>query len=96
MAHQHVGQLSAVVREAIFGNVGTIVAFRVGIREAAALSGALYPSTLTMSDYIELPNYQAIAQVFSGDGRSPASSLATSPACASQGLEWALKGTERV
>lgn len=37
MAHQYVGQLSETVRQAIFGNVGTSITFRVGAEDSEFL-----------------------------------------------------------
>ena len=38
VAHQYIGQLSDTVRDAVFGNVGNIVAFRVSGEDATVLS----------------------------------------------------------
>ncbi|MFT3787355.1 MAG: type IV secretion system DNA-binding domain-containing protein [Tepidisphaeraceae bacterium] len=38
LAHQFIGQIDPAVRDAIFGNVGTLIAFRVGEADAALLS----------------------------------------------------------
>src|SRR5690606_28328203 len=47
MAHQHVAQLPTDVRSAVFGNVGTLVAFRVGLEDAALLTAGMQPSVFT-------------------------------------------------
>ncbi len=43
LAHQFIGQLDEVTRAAIFGNVGTIVAFRIGVQDAGLLSEEFHP-----------------------------------------------------
>lgn len=43
VAHQYLGQLTETVRGAIFGNVGTLVAFRVGAEDAEYLARELAP-----------------------------------------------------
>jgi len=43
MAHQYVSQLSEVVRKTVFGNVGSIIAFRVGPEDAALLEKEFEP-----------------------------------------------------
>ncbi|MCK9187116.1 MAG: type IV secretion system DNA-binding domain-containing protein [Candidatus Colwellbacteria bacterium] len=43
LAHQYIEQLSDVVKPAIFGNVGTIVSFRVGAEDAEFLEKEFYP-----------------------------------------------------
>ena len=37
LAHQYLGQLSETVRDAVFGNVGTLLAFRVSEADASVL-----------------------------------------------------------
>jgi hypothetical protein len=43
LAHQYMGQLSDVVRKTVFGNVGSIVSFRVGAEDADILEGEYNP-----------------------------------------------------
>lgn len=54
LAHQHMAQLDEVVRDAILGNVGTIIAFRVGLGDAELLE--FFPE-FGASDFVNLPNY---------------------------------------
>jgi Type IV secretion-system coupling protein DNA-binding domain len=56
LAHQYVGQLHEKVRAAIFGNVGTIISFRVGAEDAEALAKEFYP-VFTESDLVNLPKF---------------------------------------
>jgi hypothetical protein len=61
VAHQYTGQLvtqnqSTAVRDAIFGNVGTMVVFRVGAPDAEFLETEFEPELLPV-DLINLPNY---------------------------------------
>jgi CxxC-x17-CxxC domain-containing protein len=60
IAHQYVGQLitdtSTKVRDAVFGNVGTMISFRVGAADAEALEKEFMPEFM-MNDLINLPNY---------------------------------------
>ncbi len=60
VAHQYVGQLvtdnSTKVRDAIFGNVGTMVIFRVGAADAEFLENEFTPE-FTIEDIVNLPNY---------------------------------------
>lgn len=41
LAHQFLGQLPDLLRQAVIGNAGTIVAFRVGAEDAALLAAEL-------------------------------------------------------
>lgn len=60
IAHQYVGQLvtdvSTKVRDAVFGNVGTMISFRVGAGDAEYLEKEFTPEFL-QQDLIGLPNY---------------------------------------
>ena len=60
IAHQYIGQLvtdsSTAVRDAVFGNVGTMISFRVGAADAEALELEFTPEFL-QNDLINLPNY---------------------------------------
>ncbi len=60
VAHQYIGQLitdvSTKVRDAVFGNVGTMVIFRVGAADAEFLEKEFEPEFL-IQDMVNLPNY---------------------------------------
>ena len=43
IAHQYMGQLSETVRKTVFGNVGSMVSFRVGAEDAVILAGEYSP-----------------------------------------------------
>jgi type IV secretory pathway TraG/TraD family ATPase VirD4 len=43
LAHQYIGQLDGDLRKAIFGNVGTIIAFPVGAENGEVLAKEFYP-----------------------------------------------------
>ncbi len=61
VAHQYTAQLvsdkSSAVRDAVFGNVGTMIVFRVGSDDAAFLEQEFDPE-FTPSDIVNLPNYK--------------------------------------
>jgi type IV secretory pathway TraG/TraD family ATPase VirD4 len=56
LAHQYVAQLKEELRNAVFGNVGTIISFRVGAEDANHLAREFAPS-FDESDFVNLPNY---------------------------------------
>lgn len=60
IAHQYIGQLvtdvSTKVRDAVFGNTGTMIIFRVGAADAEALESEMDPE-FTIQDMVNLPNY---------------------------------------
>ena len=56
MGHQYIEQLSEKVAAAVFGNVGTLVVFRVGAIDAEVLVKEFTP-TFTEDDLVNLPKY---------------------------------------
>lgn len=56
-AHQYLSQLDLQVRDAILGNVGTMISFRIGVADAEILAKEFYPE-FSIKDLISLPNYQ--------------------------------------
>jgi energy-coupling factor transporter ATP-binding protein EcfA2 len=56
LAHQYLSQLDEQIRDAVLGNVGTLIAFRVGMSDAEILAKEFYP-TFSASDLIRLPNH---------------------------------------
>ena len=60
IAHQYVGQLvtdvSTKVRDAVFGNAGTMISFRVGGTDAEFLEQEFTPE-FVQQDLVNLPNY---------------------------------------
>lgn len=62
MAHQYVMQLDEVVADAVFGNVGTTVTFRVGGADAEVLEKEFTPAFL-VEDIVNLPKYQIILKL---------------------------------
>lgn len=56
LAHQYLSQLDPQVRDAILGNAGTIVSFRLGLADAEILEKEFYPEFVA-GDLIGLPNY---------------------------------------
>ncbi len=61
VAHQYTAQLvvdkSSAVRDAVFGNVGTMIVFRVGSDDAEFLENEFDPE-FTPQDIVNLPNYK--------------------------------------
>lgn len=57
LAHQYLTQLELPVRDAILGNVGTLISFRVGAQDAEVLEQEFAPE-LQAGDLVSLPNHQ--------------------------------------
>ena len=58
VANQFIGQMEEEVKNAIFGNVGTIVAFRVGVTDASYLQHEFQP-TFTETDFLNIERFSA-------------------------------------
>ena len=56
LAHQYTDQLEEKMRSAIFGNVGTLISFRVGAEDAKYLAREFYPVFIE-ADLVNLPNH---------------------------------------
>jgi hypothetical protein len=56
LAHQYIEQLDERIRAAIFGNVGTIISFRIGAEDAKYLTREFAP-VFNEEDLIKLPNF---------------------------------------
>src|ERR1700730_7695773 len=55
LAHQYLAQLDPKMRDAVFGNVGTLISFRVGAVDAELLAQEFYPE-FSAADLTNLPN----------------------------------------
>ncbi|OGZ61378.1 MAG: hypothetical protein A3H51_01220 [Candidatus Spechtbacteria bacterium RIFCSPLOWO2_02_FULL_38_8] len=62
IAHQFIKQLEEKIRDSVFGNVGSMVAFRVGADDAEFLEKHFEP-TFAQSDLINIPNFNAHAKL---------------------------------
>lgn len=79
MAHQYVLQLDEVVAAAVFGNVGTIVSFRVGGGDSEALAKEFGP-LFTEEDLVNLAKYQILLKLMiDGVASQPFSALTIPP-----------------
>jgi type IV secretory pathway TraG/TraD family ATPase VirD4 len=56
LTHQYIEQLDEKIRSAIFGNVGTLISFRVGQEDAQVLAREFYP-VFDETDLVNLSNY---------------------------------------
>ena len=62
MANQYIAQMPDEVREAVFGNVGTTMAFQVGFTDAEFLSSQ-FSEEVTENDLISLSKYTAYTKL---------------------------------
>lgn len=78
LAHQHLAQLEDGLRHAIIGNVGSLVAFRLGAEDAAVLARELQP-TFCVLDLLNLPNENAYLKLMVGGAPTRAFSATILP-----------------
>lgn len=62
VAHQFISQLYPKIRDAVFGNVGSMAVFRVGPDDADFLAKQLAP-VFTASDVLRIPNFSAYVRI---------------------------------
>ncbi|MBI2013437.1 MAG: DUF87 domain-containing protein [Candidatus Colwellbacteria bacterium] len=65
VAHQFIAQLEDDIRDAVFGNVGSILSFRVGAEDAETLAKQFAP-VFNESDLINIDNFNLYAKLLSG------------------------------
>jgi len=56
LAHQYITQMEETVQDAVFGNIGTMVSFRVGATDAEFLEKEFSPEFL-LNNFVSLPKY---------------------------------------
>ena len=79
IAHQYIEQMPDEVKAAVFGNVGTMVAFRVGATDAEAFEKEFAP-TFTQSDIVNLGQFQMYLRLMiDGVGSKPFSARTMPP-----------------
>jgi hypothetical protein len=79
LANQHLSQIDPAIRDAVFGNAGTIIAFRVGAADGAFLAREFAP-TFSAEDFISLPLYHIyIRLLIDGEPSRPFSATTLPP-----------------
>lgn len=82
MAHQFIAQLDPVIRDAVFGNVGSMAVFRVGNEDAQALENQFSP-IFSVQDIMNIPNYKAYVRMLANGVPTIPFSIDTLPPIAS-------------
>ncbi len=65
IAHQFIAQLTEKIRDAVFGNVGSIIAFRTGVQDAEFLVKQFEP-IFNENDLVNIDNFNAYAKILIG------------------------------
>lgn len=85
LANQYVTQIDETVRDAIFGNAGTLVAFRVGAMDAEFLEKEFEP-VFMMNDVVNLPKYHIYLKLMIDGIAGDAFSATTLPPIETEGV----------
>ena len=78
LGNQFMTQLTDKIREAIIGNVGTVISGRIGVTDAELMVKKFQP-VFDAEDLTKLPNYQSIASVMINDMPSAPFSMSLLP-----------------
>jgi len=75
IAHQYIGQLvknnDTAIRDAVFGNVGTMIAYRIGVDDAELMAKSFAP-VFDEYDVVNVPKYTAYAKILIDNSNPPA------------------------
>ena len=78
VAHQFIGQLDDKIKNAVFGNVGSMAVFRVGTEDAEFLEKQFTP-VFTQTDIVNLDNYNAYIRLLANGRPSKPFNIVTMP-----------------
>lgn len=86
VANQFTTQLTDEIRDAVFGNMGTIISFRIGQNDVEALSRYFQP-LFDGDDILRVPNHNTIVRTLIGGVPTQPFSMATLPPLGSPNKE---------
>ncbi len=79
LSHQYVDQLSLPVRQAVFGNVGTMISFRIGNTDAEVLK-AEFGNQFIAQQFVDLDRYEVVVKLLeNGTNRQPFKAMTFPP-----------------
>lgn len=78
LTHQYIEQIDERIRAAIFGNVGTLISFRVGAEDATHLAKEFQPE-FSEADFVTLPKYHMYLKLMIDGASSRPFSATTLP-----------------
>lgn len=93
MAHQYIEQMEEEVRDAVFGNVGTMISFRVGAYDAEVLEKEFAP-VFTAEDLVNLGLRQIYLKLMIDSVTSQPFSATTLPPIPPQKVSYVAEGIE--
>jgi hypothetical protein len=79
LSHQYVDQLSLPIRQAVFGNVGSTISFRVGQSDATVLEKE-FGNEIIAKQFVDLNRYEVLAKLMEdGQDKAPFRGAAMQP-----------------
>jgi hypothetical protein len=78
IAHQFLGQLPEEIQKSVFGNVGTLISFRIGPEDAEFMAKQFVPN-FNEQDLINIDNYNAYVKLMISGTISEGFNMATYP-----------------
>ena len=96
LAHQFIGQLKEEISKAVFGNVGSMVSFRVGTEDAEFLAKQFEP-VFTANDLVNVDNFNCFTRLLMNNELTKPFNMKTyPPTSGNQELANALKELSRL
>jgi hypothetical protein len=75
LAHQYIAQLvknnDTRIKDAIFGNVGTLISYRIGVEDAEVIAKQMAP-VVSVYDLVNMPKYTCYAKLLIDNANPPA------------------------
>lgn len=88
LAHQYLGQLTTAVRDAVLGNIGSIIVFRLGGSDSQILATEFFP-VFSATDLMSLECYHTVMKLtVRGETLRPFSARTLPPTIAAEGAEY--------
>jgi hypothetical protein len=78
IAHQFIQQLDEKIRDAVFGNVGSMVSFRIGANDSEFVANQFAP-VFSQQDLINVDNFKAFVKIMTNGTVSKPFSIETYP-----------------
>lgn len=78
VAHQYISQLEEKIRDAVFGNVGSFISFRIGVEDAEIVAKELDP-VFSETDVINIEKFHAYLRLMTNSRKSTPFTMGTYP-----------------
>ena len=91
VSHQFIGQLVPKIKESVFGNIGTIISFRVGVEDAEFMKKEFEP-IFSITDLINIDNFNFyIRPIIDGQTTKPFNVKTYFPSSGDKERAWDIK-----